>query len=76
MGSHDEISTAPKQGSRDVSQIAPAWFLYGSRTLYLGIKKAPEAVSEHGFRSWFLVRFSMWQRENYFAPNRENEVAP
>ena len=57
-GSHDEISSAPEKGSRDVSQIAPAWFLYVSRALFLGIKKAPEAVPEHGFRSWFLVRFS------------------
>ena len=33
-------------------------------------------MPEHGFRSWFSVRFSYEQRENYFAPNRENEVAP
>ena len=59
MGSHDEISTAPKQGSRDASQIAPAWFLYGSRVLFLGIKKAPEAMPEHGSRSWFSVLFSV-----------------
>jgi hypothetical protein len=76
MGSHEEVNTAPEKGSRDASQIAPAWFLFGSRVLFLGIKKAPEAVPEHGFRSWFSVRFSMWKRENYFAPNRENEVAP
>ena len=76
MGSHDGADTAPEKGSRDASQIAPAWFLYGSRALFLGIKKAPEAVPEHGFRSWFSVRFSYEQRENYFASNRENGVAP
>ena len=76
MGSHEEGITAPENGSHDASQIAPAWFRYGSRALFLGIKKAPEAVPEHGFRSWFSVRFSYEQRENYFASNRENGVAP
>ena len=33
-------------------------------------------MPEHGFRSWFSVRFSYEQRENYFASNRENEFAP
>ena len=39
MGSHDDAVTAPEQGSLDASQIAPAWFLYGSRALFLGIKR-------------------------------------
>ena len=43
MGSHEEGITAPEKGSRDASQIAPAWFLYVSRALFLGIEKAPEA---------------------------------
>ena len=51
MGSHDDAIIAPEQGSRDVSQIAPAWFLYGSMDLFFGNKKAPEAVPEHGSQS-------------------------
>ena len=55
MGSHDGADTAPEKGSRDVSQIAPAWFLYGSRALFLGIKRLRKrclsTVSGAGF--WF-----------------------
>ena len=76
MGSHEEVNTAPEKGSLDASQIAPAWFPYGSRALFLGIKKAPEAVPEHGSRSWFPARFSSEQKDNYFAPNMKNEVPP
>ena len=39
MGSCDDAVTAPEQGSRDVSQIAPAWFRYGSQYLFLGTKR-------------------------------------
>ena len=38
MCSHEEVNTAPEKGSLDASQIAPAWFRYGSRALFLGIK--------------------------------------
>ena len=39
MGSHEGGNTAPENGSLDASQIAPAWFPYGSRALFLGIKR-------------------------------------
>ena len=76
MGSHDDAIIAPEQDSRDVSQIAPAWFLYGSQGSVFGNKKAPEAVPEHGSRNMVFVWFSSGQRENFFAPNKENKVAP
>ena len=75
--------TVPMRGLLLLPKRVPAMLPNCSRmlstrfpALFLGIKNAPEAVSEHGFRSWFSVRFSYEQRENYYAPNREIEVAP
>ena len=49
---------------------AVRWDLFGEtkRLREPRLSTVPEA--------WFLVLFSVWQRENYFAPNREIEVAP
>ena len=75
MGSHDDAVTAPEQGSRDVSQIAPARFPYGAMGMFLGIKRLRKRCLNTVPGAGFLFGFQGCKGKT-FLPQTEKTRLP